>query len=92
MLQGSYIYNIVTDVVGDRIFGVDGQKWQHQRKMMSAEFSTKVVRDFGTAIFKTNAVKLACIIFEAAISNQAIEIQVCLQRPCVSLITLHCYF
>ncbi|KAL6131935.1 hypothetical protein ACLB2K_070308 [Fragaria x ananassa] len=73
--KGTFIYNIVSDVVGDGIFGVDGQKWQHQRKMMSAEFSTKVVRDFSTAVFKTNAVKLAGIIFEAATSNKAIEIQ-----------------
>ncbi|PRQ59949.1 putative abieta-7,13-dien-18-ol hydroxylase [Rosa chinensis] len=52
-----------------------GEKWQHQRKVMSAEFSTKVVRDFSSAVFKTNAVKLAGIIYEAATSNQAIEIQ-----------------
>ncbi|XP_050387859.1 cytochrome P450 704C1-like [Argentina anserina] len=73
--KGSYTYSIISDVVGDGIFSVDGQKWQHQRKMMSAEFSTKVVRDFSAAVSKTNAVKLAGIIYEAATSNQAIEIQ-----------------
>ncbi|XP_061997034.1 cytochrome P450 704C1-like [Rosa rugosa] len=73
--KGSYIYSIISDVVGDGIFAVDGQKWRHQRKVMSAEFSTKVVRDFSCAVFRTNAVKLAGIIYEAATSNQAIEIQ-----------------
>ncbi|PRQ59951.1 putative abieta-7,13-dien-18-ol hydroxylase [Rosa chinensis] len=73
--KGAYIYSIISDVVGDGIFAVDGGKWQHQRKVMSAEFSTKVVRDFSCAVFKTNAVKLAGIIYEAATSKQAIEIQ-----------------
>ncbi|KAM5555667.1 hypothetical protein ABKV19_023541 [Rosa sericea] len=75
--KGSYMYSILSDGLGDGIFAVDGQKWRHQRKVTSAEFSTKVVRDFSSAVFKTNAVKLAGIIYEAATScsNQAIEIQ-----------------
>ncbi|XP_004309254.1 PREDICTED: cytochrome P450 704C1-like [Fragaria vesca subsp. vesca] len=73
--KGSYMYSVLSDGLGNGIFGVDGQKWRHQRKVMSAEFSTKVVRDFSSAVFKTNAVKLAGIIYEASICNQAIEIQ-----------------
>ncbi|PRQ58490.1 putative abieta-7,13-dien-18-ol hydroxylase [Rosa chinensis] len=74
--KGSYMHNIFQDGLGDGIFSVDGQKWVHQKKLLSAEFSTKVLRDFSSAVFKTNAIKLAGIIHAAATSrNQAIEIQ-----------------
>ncbi|KAL6193225.1 hypothetical protein ACLB2K_034309 [Fragaria x ananassa] len=69
------IVGVVDEEESSKTSEVDGQKWQHQRKMMSAEFSTKVVRDFSTSVFKTNAVKLVDIIYEAATSNKAIEIQ-----------------
>ncbi|CAL9008574.1 unnamed protein product [Prunus brigantina] len=67
--------DILSDVIGDAIFAVDRERWQHQRKVASYELSTKVMRDFSSAVFKTNAVKLAHIISEAATCDQAIEIQ-----------------
>ncbi|KAK9951126.1 hypothetical protein M0R45_006586 [Rubus argutus] len=73
--KGSYLYNILSDGLGDGIFAVDGQTWRHQRKASSSEFSAKVVRDFSSVVFKTKAVKLACLIYKAATCNQAIEIQ-----------------
>ncbi|CAL9008031.1 unnamed protein product [Prunus brigantina] len=41
----------------------------------NSELSTKVMRYFSSAVFKTNAVKLAQTISEAATCDQAIEIQ-----------------
>ncbi|KAM0999240.1 hypothetical protein FF1_005971 [Malus domestica] len=73
--RGLYNYEILTDVLGDGIFAVDGEKWIHQRKLSSYEISTKVVKDFSNGVFKTNAVKLAGIIFKAATCGQEIEIQ-----------------
>ncbi|KAM1183538.1 hypothetical protein ACFX19_001894 [Malus domestica] len=73
--RGLYNYNILADVVGDGIFGVDGEKWLHQRKLSSYELSTKVVKDYSNEVFKTNAVKLAGIVSEAARCGQVIEIQ-----------------
>ncbi|KAJ7970051.1 Cytochrome P450 family protein [Quillaja saponaria] len=73
--KGLYHFNILTDLMGDGIFAVDGEKWRHQRKAASYEFSTKVLREFSSAVFKSNAIKLAEIVSEAAISNRTIEIQ-----------------
>ncbi|KAM5557178.1 hypothetical protein ABKV19_024523 [Rosa sericea] len=73
--KGLYHYNILSDLVGDGIFAVDGEKWQQQRAS-SSEFSTNMLRDFGSGIFKINAVKLAGIIYEAVTCDRAIEIQV----------------
>ncbi|ONI25160.1 hypothetical protein PRUPE_2G285200 [Prunus persica] len=73
--RGLYLYTIMSDCLGDGIFAVDGAKWVHQRKVASNELLTKSVRDFSGAVFKTNGVKLARIISEAATSGQAIEIQ-----------------
>ncbi|KAK9914141.1 hypothetical protein M0R45_037935 [Rubus argutus] len=73
--KGLYHHSILSDIAGDSIFTVDGESWQHQRKLSSYEFSTKIMRDFSHAVFKTNAVKLARIISEAVTCNQAVEIQ-----------------
>ncbi|KAM2691868.1 hypothetical protein EV2_006221 [Malus domestica] len=73
--RGLYNYDILTDVLGDGIFAVDGEKWIHQRKLSSQEISTKVAKDFSNGVFKTKAVKLAGIISKAATCGQVIEIQ-----------------
>ncbi|KAK9928307.1 hypothetical protein M0R45_025450 [Rubus argutus] len=73
--KGLFVHSILSDALGDGIFAVDGEKWRHQRKAASSQFSTKVVRDFSSEIFKTNAVKLAGIIYEAVTRDESIEIQ-----------------
>ncbi|XP_022866515.1 cytochrome P450 704C1-like [Olea europaea var. sylvestris] len=73
--KGWYHHNILKDLLGDGIFTVDGERWRHQRKMSSYEFSTRNLKDFSSGVFKTNAAKLAGIVSEAIASNQIIEIQ-----------------
>lgn len=76
-MQGRYHYSVLSDLLGDGIFAVDGEKWLQQRKLASHDLSTKVLRDFSSVVFQNNAVKLAQIISEAATSNQStIDIQV----------------
>ncbi|KAK4839768.1 hypothetical protein QYF36_024837 [Acer negundo] len=73
--QGNYNGNLMRDLFGDGIFAVDGDKWRHQRKLASYEFSTKVLRDFSTAVFRANAAKLTSKISEAAVGRQTIDLQ-----------------
>ncbi|KMT00143.1 hypothetical protein BVRB_1g019640 [Beta vulgaris subsp. vulgaris] len=73
--KGEYNYGNLSDLLGDGIFAVDGEKWRHQRKVSSYEFSTRVLRDFSSKIFRKNVVKLAKIIADAANSNQIMDIQ-----------------
>ncbi|XP_076921560.1 cytochrome P450 704C1-like [Bidens hawaiensis] len=73
-IKGTYNHEILKDLMGDGIFTVDGDKWREQRKVSSYEFSTKVLRDFSSVIFRKNAVKLASILFESAYSNQSVDI------------------
>ncbi|KAG8381444.1 hypothetical protein BUALT_Bualt06G0122600 [Buddleja alternifolia] len=73
--KGSYHHDILEGLLGDGIFTVDGERWRHQRKMSSYEFSTRNLRDFSSGVFKTNAAKLADIVSAAVTSNQTIEIQ-----------------
>ncbi|KAL6127817.1 hypothetical protein ACLB2K_071178 [Fragaria x ananassa] len=73
--KGLYLHSILSDVLGDGIFAVDGDKWRHQRKASSSQFSTKVLRDFSSEIFKTNGVKLAGIIHQAASCNKSMDVQ-----------------
>lgn len=76
MFQGGYNWDLMRDLFGDGIFAVDGDKWRHQRKLASFEFSTKVLRDFSTAVFRANAAKLTSIISDAAAGRQSIDLQV----------------
>ncbi|GLT51897.1 hypothetical protein SLA2020_252710 [Shorea laevis] len=73
--KGQYNYIILKDLLGDGIFAVDGEKWRQQRKVSSYEFSTRVLRDFSSVVFRENAAKLVRILSEAANSNQIIDIQ-----------------
>ncbi|XP_059629415.1 cytochrome P450 704C1-like [Cornus florida] len=73
--KGEFNYEIMRDLFGDGIFVVDGDKWRHQRKLASYEFSTKVLRDFSTIVFRTNAVKLALKVSAAAVAKQVMDLQ-----------------
>ena len=81
-VQGSYNYNILRDLLGDGIFTVDDEKWRQQRKVSSYEFSTKVLRDFSSVVFRKNGAKLAKVVSEAARSNRTMDIQVRLFTWC----------
>ncbi|XP_057798447.1 cytochrome P450 704C1-like [Salvia miltiorrhiza] len=73
--KGSFHHDILEDLLGDGIFTVDGERWRHQRKMSSYEFSTRNLREFSSGVFKTNAAKLAHLLSAAVASNQTVEIQ-----------------
>ncbi|XP_028080081.1 cytochrome P450 704C1-like [Camellia sinensis] len=73
--KGKFNSNLMRDLSGDGIFAVDGEKWRHQRKLASYEFSTKVLRDFSATVFRTNAAKLASDVSIAATTKQMIDLQ-----------------
>ncbi|XP_008809790.1 cytochrome P450 704C1-like isoform X2 [Phoenix dactylifera] len=73
--KGQYNYNNMKDLLGDGIFAVDGEKWYHQRKVASVEFSKSVLRDYSNAVFISNATKLASVISEAVRSSKIVDIQ-----------------
>ncbi|GAB2271591.1 hypothetical protein Dimus_006423 [Dionaea muscipula] len=73
--KGLRNYKNLSDLLGDGIFTVDGDKWRHQRKISSYEFSKKVLRDYSSVAFCENAAKLANVVAGAANSNQIFDIQ-----------------
>ncbi|XP_059651517.1 cytochrome P450 704C1 [Cornus florida] len=78
--KGKQNQDIVTDLFGKGIFAVDGEKWRHQRKLASYEFSTRVLRDFSCAVFRRNAAKLVRSVSEFSVAKQAFDIQDLLMR------------
>ncbi|PNX98874.1 cytochrome p450 [Trifolium pratense] len=62
--HSKYNQDIITDLFGEGIFAVDGDKWKQQRKVASYEFSTRVLRDFSCSVFRENAAKLVKVIAE----------------------------
>ncbi|XP_020243720.1 cytochrome P450 704C1-like isoform X1 [Asparagus officinalis] len=73
--KGQFNYNVVKDLLGDGIFAVDGDKWRQQRKLASYEFSTKVLREFSSDVFRATGVKLANKVGEAANSAAPFDMQ-----------------
>ncbi|KAG2574166.1 hypothetical protein PVAP13_7KG295306 [Panicum virgatum] len=64
--KGVMTHDVMEDLLGDGIFNVDGAKWRHQRKVASHEFSTRVLRDYSSAVFRDTAAELAGIVAAAA--------------------------
>ncbi|KAI7745466.1 hypothetical protein M8C21_010482 [Ambrosia artemisiifolia] len=73
--KGEYNTGTMKDLFGNGIFTVDGAKWRHQRKLASFEFSTKVLRDFSTVVFKSNTVKLVKKISLLAAADESMNMQ-----------------
>ncbi|XP_042403356.1 cytochrome P450 704C1-like isoform X3 [Zingiber officinale] len=78
--KGLYNYINLRDLFGDGIFAVDGDKWRHQRKLASFNFSTKSLRDFSGSIFKNSASDLARILSAYANSNEQFDMQELLMK------------
>ncbi|XP_052191675.1 cytochrome P450 704C1-like [Diospyros lotus] len=78
--KGQYTQDILRDLFGQGIFAVDGDKWRHQRKLASFEFSTRVLRDFSCAVFRRNSAKLVRFISELSAADKVFDIQDLLMR------------
>jgi len=76
--KGSKVHEVGEDLLGDGIFSVDGAKWRHQRKVASHEFSTRVLRDYSTGVFRDTATELAGIV--AADAGEKVDMQDLLLR------------
>ena len=74
--KGKYNQDIITDLFGEGIFAVDGDKWKQQRKIASYEFSTRVLRDFSCSVFRKNAAKLVRVISEFSHEGLVFDMQV----------------
>jgi cytochrome P450 len=74
--KGQFNQDIVSDLFGQGIFAVDGDKWRQQRKLASFEFSTRVLRDFSSSVFRRNAAKLVRAVSELSDAGLAFDIQV----------------
>ncbi|KAL2525664.1 Cytochrome [Abeliophyllum distichum] len=63
------------DLFGNGIFAVDGEKWKHQRKLASFEFSTRVLRDFSCSVFREKAANLVRIVHGLALTKKVFDVK-----------------
>ncbi len=75
-VQGDAFKENMHIFLGDGIFNADGEEWRRQRKTASFEFSSKILRDFSTVVFKEYTLNLAEILDNAATAHQAVDMQV----------------
>ncbi|CAL5015342.1 unnamed protein product [Urochloa decumbens] len=78
--KGAVTHDVLEDLLGDGIFNVDGAKWQHQRKVASHEFSTRVLRDYSCAVFRGAAAELAGVVAAATAGKAAVDMHDLLMR------------
>nr|UHB15506.1 cytochrome P450 [Paris polyphylla] len=74
-VKGEPHSSVLMDLLGEGIFAVDGEKWQHQRKLASYEFSTRILRGYSSVVFRSNAAKLAMKIAGSASTGAVIDMQ-----------------
>ncbi|XP_058745616.1 cytochrome P450 704C1-like isoform X1 [Vicia villosa] len=73
--KGKFNHDTIFDLFGDGIFAVDDDKWRHQRKLASVEFSTRVLRDCSCNVFKRNAAKLVRVVLGFSNAGMVFDIQ-----------------
>ncbi|KAL2892371.1 hypothetical protein RDABS01_008280 [Bienertia sinuspersici] len=78
--KGEYDRDILSDLFGEGIFAVNGDKWRQQRKLASLEFTTRVLRDFSCAVFRRSAAKLVRIISQISKEDNIFDIHDMLMR------------
>lgn len=78
--KGQHNQDIMTDLFGQGIFVVDGDKWRQQKKLASFEFSTRVLRDFSCTVFRQKAAKLVRTIHQFSKHNLVFDVQALLMR------------
>lgn len=78
--KGQHNQDIMTDLFGQGIFVVDGDKWRQQKKLASFEFSTRVLRDFSCCVFRQKAAKLVRTIHQFSKHNLVFDVQALLMR------------
>ncbi|KAL5062141.1 hypothetical protein RYX36_023878 [Vicia faba] len=84
--KGKYNQDIITDLLGEGIFVVDGEKWKQQRKVASYEFSTRVLRDFSCSVFRKNTAKLVKVISKFSQEGLHFDMQDLLMRSALDSI------
>ncbi|KAL4395232.1 hypothetical protein AHAS_Ahas02G0231400 [Arachis hypogaea] len=84
--KGKYNQDVLSDLFGEGIFAVDGEKWRQQRKLASYEFSTRVLRDFSCSVFRRNASKLVRVLSEFSHRGVAFDLQDLLMRSALDSI------
>ncbi|KAJ7514501.1 hypothetical protein O6H91_23G046900 [Diphasiastrum complanatum] len=73
--KGEAFYEKMEVLLGDGIFNSDGEIWKRQRKTASLEFSSKILRDFSTVVFRRHALQLGQIVSHSADTRKPIEMQ-----------------
>ncbi|XP_024401443.1 cytochrome P450 704B1 [Physcomitrium patens] len=73
--KGELYHRHMETLLGDGIFNSDGEAWRQQRKTASFEFTSRVLRDYSTVVFRENALKVGDILSSVCQKHQPIDMQ-----------------
>ncbi|KAG1698083.1 hypothetical protein DVH05_015566 [Phytophthora capsici] len=70
----------VQEILGEGIFNVDGDKWKHQRRVISHLFSMHMVKDCMNAVVREKSVKLRDVLAKCAERRDPVSIKSLLNK------------
>ncbi|KAF0887994.1 hypothetical protein E2562_006913 [Oryza meyeriana var. granulata] len=74
--KGKPFTDVLGDLLGGGIFNVDGERWYEQRKLVSHEFSARVMREtVGTALEREARARLVPALYAAADGGVVVDVQ-----------------
>ncbi|KAK1946018.1 Cytochrome P450 86A8 [Phytophthora citrophthora] len=72
--KGEYVHQVLSDLMGDGIFTVDGHKWMQQRKTTSNLFSMRELRESMATVVQENVYTLNEIFQRATEMGKSVEL------------------
>ncbi|KAE9291018.1 hypothetical protein PF008_g25439 [Phytophthora fragariae] len=73
--RGSELRDVIYDIFGDGIAGVDGEEWQKQRRVASHLFSMKMLRDVMDEVIIEKVTKLKEVLTECAKEGKVVPMK-----------------
>jgi cytochrome P450 len=72
--KGAYVHDVLSDLMGDGIFTVDGHKWMRQRKTSSNMFSMRELRESMAAVVQDNVLALNEVFQRAMDRGESVDL------------------
>ncbi|KAF9974960.1 Protein kinase alk2 [Actinomortierella ambigua] len=73
--KGPFIQNVLFPLIGNGIFGADGEHWRWQRKIASHVFNVKSFREYTTNVFCTDGEAVCDLLSKAADNGNVVDLQ-----------------
>ncbi|KAI9987961.1 hypothetical protein PInf_024221 [Phytophthora infestans] len=72
--KGEYVHEVLSDLIGDGVFAVDGHKWMQQRKTASSLFSMRELKESMATVVQENVNTLNDILEHSMDNGESLDL------------------